>query len=1403
VANDDYRRITAKGSQPSRTGEGWGTAAGAGMALAGIGAAGFYKTNTGRVWDSYLRGIKNIETLSPGAILRTFRLSETFSPLASWSQLGITAAEMDSPTVYGSYLRRVFGDSSISATMARTGSVFGEVRDEAGKLIGMGLHVDAGTQRGATIADYYARITGTNLGTGADVKSLSEGILRARWAEEAPHLKYKDYKAFLQETDPSKLRPSVPLMAGLRSEVDILGRQVKLTQAQSTNLAKAEVSLNFMRARMATTVGRLNNLLQKPFEVPIIGDMLQKIPIINNLAIEPGTHSQMLGRYVKKGLIAGAVYKGLEYYDYLRSEGSLASLPAGAIGGAAIGGLLFKGAGSKILPYSTKGAVIGAAVGLFTAVSPRFESGLFHGTATYLTDLNIARANMSFSSGMTDSLRKQQEITPGLVSFGSLLGMTGVGAVIGGMAGYGGFLNKVATSAKGRSLYEVADELRPLVKETFQEKWGSALGKVPGVGKYLSKIKSPGVFGAFAGAVTWLAASSGLSILSGNFMAGIPGLNLLGTTETSEELQKVYSGEEDVAIRKGRWWEFGRSSGYEGGRILYYRQHWLPRLKERAFQKGLWGSEEEKWEHDPMLNPIDAIFGSDDWKYYYEKKYQQSRPAPLTGTYFEDVPFVGPLLAATVGKLLKPRKYVRPEEWMLGEGEYKHYPGPRPEAEPAYELGGLDPGAPVSPDDPSQLFNELLYRRREGVGLVGFAAASIQKALTGREEVFQNLQTLGTMGGETSSEYWLWSHLNVGGAAGTSEAIRRFIPHKRSYLQEYNPLRADVPSWFPKDYFLDYEHGNPFDVIPEAEIRMPGPGYAALNPEVAGLTAEEYPLIHKLKILSDVAMWSQEYRSTLSEALGVKDSMTEQELNMLGVIREQVKSKKIRREFSEYKFREEELAPMNVHINKVLSPNRVLTEELGDMTVELQGIGSTQNAEAAMAGAVGLLQGREVQLMVPALESRRYDRISSGGRMRAVAMIDGSDYSTIMSEQGLTKKREYVDEFEQLKYSGREKMAGRTWEALSRAVDTPLELLTPASPASKFIRMRSAIEEYATTEAIGTGSAFWDRPVENFIGPAIEMSEYKMGDRDIPKVTHRRRSISEYFDMLDYTKQSLLEKRAYLEGDMKAAKEATKNKNKTLFGLNPFSNPTVIMQAMPRRERDFFSEFINAKTEEDRQKILELVPEQEARIYKAQWARQEVESIIAKKEAGIDTNQDDLNLSSAMKSYKSDGYNYDEETYQRYLVETNGDVPFDEWLRRKLLRDYFKTKSLPGPNWLGWHPAVDLKDVEAKYLQSEGLDHHDFDIWGDRMQALSRKPYIDEEVLEELSSVEDLTEESREQAKIYSNAKALASSLGASSSDIIVSRTGLPDNALEMNISDGRKDIIDSAYEQIGYSRYT
>jgi hypothetical protein len=40
---------------------------------------------------------------------------------------------------------------------------------------------------------------------------------------------------------------------------------------------------------------------------------------------------------------------------------------------------------------------------------------------------------------------------------------------------------------------------------------------------------------------------------------------------------------------------------------------------------------------------------------------------------------------------------------------------------------------------------------------------------------------------------------------------------------------------------------------------MPGAGYEALHPELKGVDPEDYPDIHKLRILADVAPYSREY----------------------------------------------------------------------------------------------------------------------------------------------------------------------------------------------------------------------------------------------------------------------------------------------------------------------------------------------------------------------------------------------------------------------------------------------------------------------------------------------------------------------------------------------------------------
>ena len=1757
--------ITATGTQPVIPGEDPSNLLGVGAATAAFAASGFVPIGQKRLWDHYIQGIRSFEEATPGAIFKTFRLSETLSPLESWRRVELTSDLLKGNNVFSEYLRNALGPEVTRANIYRTGSILGQVRDQSGNLVGYSMQVASGTQRGAAIADYYARVQGMELGSNV---SLKEGALRASWARIAPDIPFEEFKKGLpyRNWDPlAQKEPRIPLITKLRPELNILGARVSLKESTQKLFAQMELVANFFRARAASTVGRLNNLLSKPFEIPVLGNALSRIPILNKIGIEPGTSSQMIGRYIKKGLLLGGAWKGLEYYDYLRSSGSPLAPLVGTGLGAAIGGVAFRA--TKSVPFSRKGLVAGAALGLYSSLAPKFDQGFFYGIGRTLADVDVTRASISEKIGLGESLRRQDQVTPGLVSWQSALGFAGVGGLMAGTGRYGGLLYAAAKEKytnKGKAFNEIFNSLRVSREESFASSWASKVGRrvkdIPFIGKALAGVKSPTLAGAIGGLAAWTALSSGLSLLSGNFMAAIPGLNLLGSKENPEELEAVYSGEKDVAIRKGRWWEAGRSSKYEGcltsdstilmadgtikpickiqigdqvinykgkrttvlniasrrvseevfkiyspwdrtdttkvtanhevlaydlseynqgeeksirlnwipaselttnhclfipelafsksivtikvidclpkdgykiyrgnvyvkanncalakddqqilddqivewgmlprrsvvrrerqneiirqfsvsvkyirnrlsdlrkktrtavfagyrlidtwpeeieldydfgsligyyaaegnidkdngtvsfsfhknetkyhndifrllnkfnctyridpqgdsngiiidsystvlkhilsslcpgtarkgdkqlnpillnaseefingfleafvngdgspkpyacscniglstpvllkqiqmlmaskgigsssnsrlvaavpngekihrayeltisgfdaerlyslmkdpkpgkheanyssvrkikisngwllkidkieiihyegevwdiqveegnsflstgitlhnSSIEYYRKHSLERLRTRAYQKGIYGEESERWEYDPLLHPLKALFGSDDWKYHYEMTHQYDRPSPLTGTWGEDVPFVGPLIAATAGRLLKPRKFVRPDEWMLGNGEYVHHPGPRPaETEPDYSLGGLGPGAPVLPEEGTQLFNELLYRRREAVGLMGYASSVLQKGITGREELFQNLQTVGTMGKETGGEYWLWKHLNLGGAATMSEPVRRFIPHTRSYLDEYNPLEAEMASWLPRDYFIDVRKGNPFADISEAEIRMPGSGFAALNPEVEGLDPEDYPLAYRLKILADIAPWSPEYDSTLKRAMASRDSLPENQQMMIQTIREQVRQRKTRREFDEYRFDEDLLETIPVTVKDVISPSKFTTEEFGRAVINAEGIGAMLSSKSEEQ-AREILQGRKIDLAVPTMESRMWN-MGVGGTIRGVPMIGDRDLGSLFAEEGIAESTELKDEFEQLRYESRERAAGAAWEWASRAVETPLEYLTPISPAAKLIRKRSAIETYVAEEAIGTGSAFWDRPIENFLLPAKEMTEAGLGDEEIPEYIQKKRSVQEYFDILQYVKSQKLRDEAMEEGRYKEAGAYERQMDQTLFGVDPFANPTNAMRALPRNERDFYSAFSDAKTEEERAQILSLVPRDEQRIYASRWITEKAAAIRAKIDAQRATNEDVQMISEIIRGRKSEGLSYDKEQEEQWLSETGGKMSFADWLRQKKLKEYFATRSLPDPSWVAWSPSVDLKDIEAKYLQMEG-----------------------------------------------------------------------------------------------------
>jgi hypothetical protein len=72
--------------------------------------------------------------------------------------------------------------------------------------------------------------------------------------------------------------------------------------------------------------------------------------------------------------------------------------------------------------------------------------------------------------------------------------------------------------------------------------------------------------------------------------------------------------------------------------------------------------------------------------------------------------------------------------------------------------------------------------------------------------------------------------------------------------------------------------------------------------------------------------------------------------------------------------------------------------------------------------------------------------------------------------------------------------------------------------------------------------------------------------------------------------------------------------------------------------------------------------------------------------------------------------------------------------RSQQLSQYFESKYIPKVDWIGFNPAVDLEDVKLKYIESEGMDYHDFGIYPSRASYLPRKPYINEQLVSELNS---------------------------------------------------------------------
>lgn len=334
--------------------------------------------------------------------------------------------------------------------------------------------------------------------------------------------------------------------------------------------------------------------------------------------------------------------------------------------------------------------------------------------------------------------------------------------------------------------------------------------------------------------------------LAGLAIGGVQGFGLLDMTKNTQELKDIYSGREEVPIRRGRWWEMS-SSNYEGGRIRNFQPNWYARLKSQYMDTpDAWGSPFEQMLYKPWplldVNPIGLLLGG---SHHYAYQHYYSRPYPISNTAFNEMPLIGPTVAATIGRVIAPPKVMHEEELKSALDRYGYAVNGG-----HTQRAGFIPGTsemaksfPVSPYGIRQAVSQQIYNVQQTAGLWGFGTQTAMSELLGMEQPFDGDNVLADAGDITSMRRSYYDR-ELGGLAGYTELWRRFIPKRHSSQMMVNPLQNRMPKWLPVKFRL----GDAYAQTPNGELVLPGHGYSATHnvnmtfpaaAEMLGLSVED------------------------------------------------------------------------------------------------------------------------------------------------------------------------------------------------------------------------------------------------------------------------------------------------------------------------------------------------------------------------------------------------------------------------------------------------------------------------------------------------------------------------------------------------------------------------------------
>lgn len=542
---------------------------------------------------------------------------------------------------------------------------------------------------------------------------------------------------------------------------------------------------------------------------------------------------------------------------------------------------------------------INSVLGALTPESSVWHEGLLSGlAATYAnTRVNLAKV---IADPFQSYKEAQEEAAPDSTNLTTLIGLPLAGAFAGASYEYYKRLYKSGATSIEKASSEAAKEVgysfldKPLKQVGFRD---------------VTPMKSKAVIGGVIGG------SLALPFLPGA---------LIG--KSSDQLRSEYSGETEVENRTNAGWLMGGGK-FEGENVKNYQASWVARTVLNVKNEVRYGGEEGKRSLDPILHPFKYLSNP----YRYEEMHTKDSPYPIWGMEVNYGSFLGKAFQGTVGEVIKPT--VINDEFIAQmreatlqsqiDQEGNKYGSKTALFSTSYSIPAqirpkerslVEDGLMYAPESPISSPAALLQANTAATlgdftGAKGFAFGLGVKAL-GFDIEDSGLQ-LARSGGATSASQDLKDE-NLGDLFGLGEFARRLVPHTASTAHDYaNPMVNQIsPNWMPHDssrYYNNFQTGDYWSKVENGEARLAGVGFNLLHKELDGVNPDRYPLVYKYKILADTANASPEHlamRDQLLE-LNAKGKLNDEEKDLFYITleQEQVKSKK--REFQEYKTKEE------------------------------------------------------------------------------------------------------------------------------------------------------------------------------------------------------------------------------------------------------------------------------------------------------------------------------------------------------------------------------------------------------------------------------------------------------------------------------------------------------------------